>query len=60
MSQVNHDVIDPVPPAHCRRKQGGQLKTWLAMLKDDHARMSVANIYNLTRWNREWLSLGIL
>ncbi len=41
------------------RKRGGQLKTWLTMLKEDLTRMSGLYVYGLIRCNREWLSLGI-
>ncbi len=53
------DVIDPGPPTHGHRKRGGQLKSWLTMLKEDLARMSGPGVYGLRRWNREWLQLGI-
>ncbi len=51
--------LDPVPPTHWRRKRGGQLKTWLTMLKEDLARMCGPGVYGFRRWNRERLQLGI-
>ncbi len=47
--EIIRDVIDPVPLTHWRRKRAGQLKTWLTMLKEDLARMSVPNVYGLRR-----------
>ncbi len=41
------------------RKRGGQLWTWLTVLKEDRVRMRDPNVYGLRRWSREWLSLGI-
>ncbi len=57
--EIIRDVIDSVPPSHSRRERGGQLETWLTMLKEDLARMSGPCVYGLRRWNREWLSLGV-
>ncbi len=57
--EIIRDVIDQAPPTYWRRKRGGQLKTWLSMLKEDLTRMSGPKIYRLRRWNWEWLSLGI-
>ncbi len=44
---------------HWRRKRGGQLKTRLSTVKADLTQMSGLGVYNLRRWNREGLSLGI-
>ncbi len=57
--EIIRGIINPVPPSHWRHKQGGQLKTWLTMLKENLARMSGIGVYGLRRWNREWLSLGV-
>ncbi len=47
--KIIRDVIDPLAPTHWRQKRGGQLMTWLTMLKEDLVRMSGPGVYGLRR-----------
>ncbi len=42
------------------RKFGDQLKTWMTLLKEDLARLSGPDVYGLRRWNRDWMTSGIV
>ena len=57
--EIIREVINPEPPAHWRKKRGGQLKTWLSTLKEDLARLSGPDVFGLRRWNRDWMTIGI-
>ncbi len=50
---IIREVINPDPPAHWRKKCGGQLKTWMTTLKEDLARLSGPDVFGLRRWNRD-------
>ncbi len=57
--EIIREVINPEPPAHWRKKRGGQLKTWMTTMKGDLARLSGPAVYDLRRWNRDWMTIGI-
>ncbi len=45
--EIIREVINPEPPAHWRKKRGGQLKTWMTTMKEDLARLSGPAVYGL-------------
>ncbi len=55
----HYEVINPEPPAHWRKKRGGQLKTWMTTLNGDLARLSGPDVFGLRRLNRDWVTIGI-
>ncbi len=57
--EIIHEVINPGPSVHKRKKRGGQRKTWMATLKEDLTRLSGPAVYGLRRWNQDWMTIGI-
>ena len=58
VGQGIRDVIDPKPPSHWKKRQGGQFRTWLSTVKMDMERGSGPAVYGLRRWNREWVEIA--
>jgi len=56
-SEPIHKAIAPVPPAHWRKRRGGQRKSWLSTVKQELERTSGPRIFDLRRWKRDWLGL---
>ncbi len=56
---ILREVINLEPPAYWRQRRGGQRKTWMTTLKEDLARLSGPDVYDLRRWNRDWMTIRI-
>ena len=50
-------VLAPTPCEGWKGRLGGQLKTWLATIKEDVDRLGLQNVYGVRRWKKEWIDL---
>ena len=50
-------VVDPKPMRGWKCRVGGQLKTWLATVKEDIEILGLVKVYGLRNWKLNWVSI---
>ena len=55
--ELSKKVLAPVACDGWKCRPGGQLKTWLATVKEDVELMGLQRVYGVRRWRREWMSI---
>ena len=56
--ELIRDLLLPTSLPNCRKRVGGQLKTWASTIKDDLAALSGPQVVGLRWWNRDWLAIS--
>jgi hypothetical protein len=56
-SELSKLVLSPRPGTNWRCRPGGQLKTWLNVVKTDIEHLGYSTVYGARRWKASWLSI---
>ena len=57
MDEMTRKTLAPIPCNTWRCKLGGQLKTWLATVKEDVDCFGLQSVYGVRRWKQDWVSI---
>ena len=54
---LTRSALAPSPCTSWRCRSGGQLKTWLATIKNDVELLGLQHVYGIRRWSKNWVTI---
>ncbi len=58
-SELFKDILLPTPSRTCRRRTGGQLKTWAITINADLEPLSGPRVFGHARWRKDWVKVQV-